>query len=326
MRAAGKSIVAISARCSSTKAATASGAGQTAINASQWLPIMTDHLTEEQQAAELSELMLSEYSRENQRRIFKIVKSESKGGLLERPSEDIFEDVAGFALSVLEKLSIRSLEFPQQHAYAFKMLRKLCLTSYSITVLVEDFEGKPRGSLDHASVAVLCRTIIDTAIMFWYLSEEISAEEWEFRLAVMNLHDTTSRVRLFKGLIPDEAEKQRLRRAKFKKALEDNALFRKRKRQDRDRLLGGQVLYVNGMRSLLRTMNYNEEYYDGVYSYLSSHVHSLPIAYFRDGPEGDPLTYYFPSMFVGYALHHAWTMIARVALRARSKLKWMQKC
>jgi hypothetical protein len=62
-------------------------------------------------------------------------------------------------------------------------------------------------------------------------------------------------------------------------------------------------------------MNYNEEYYDGVYSYLSSHVHSLPIAYFRDGPEGDPLTYYFPSMFVGYALHHAWTMIARAALR-----------
>jgi len=259
--------------------------------------------------------MLAEYSRENQRRIFKIYNPESKGGFLRRPSEDVFEDVAGFAHSVYQKLFTRSLEFPQQHAYAFKMLKKLCLTSYSVGVLIEVFEGKPMHYLDHGSVGVLCRTIIDTAIMYWYLSEEISAEEWEFRLAVMNLHDVTSRVRLFKGLMPDEAEKQRARCATFKKALEDNALFRKRKRQERDRLLGGQVLYVNGMRSLLRTMNYNEEYYDGVYSYLSSQVHSSPISYFRDGPEGDPMTFYFQSVFVGYALHHAWKMIARVAFR-----------
>jgi hypothetical protein len=274
--------------------------------------IMNDDLTDHLRAAELSKLMLSEYSRENERRIYKITNVESKVGFLARPPEDIFEDVAGFALYVLEKLSIRSLEFPQQHAYAFKMLKKLCLTSYSLTVLIDDFEGKPRDSLDHGSVAVLCRTIIDTVIMFWYLSEQISAEEWEFRLAVMNLHDSTSRVRLFKGLIPERAEQHRLQRARFKKVLEENAVFRKRKRQDRDRLLGGQMLYVNGMRSLLPQMNFNEEYYDGIYSYLSSHVHSLPISYFRDD---DPITYYFPSVFVGYALHHAWTMIARAALR-----------
>jgi len=275
---------------------------------------MTDDLTENLRAAELSKLMLSEYSRENQRRIFKLFNPESKGGFLERPSEDIFDDVAGFAHSVFQKLFTRSLEFSQQHASSFKMLKKLCLTSYSVGVLVEDFENKPMHYLDHGSVGILCRTIIDTAIMFWYLSEQISAEEWEFRLVVMNLHDATSRLRLFKGLIPEEAERQRLRRAGFKKVLEENTLFRKRNSQDRDRLLGGQVLYVNGMRSLLRTMNYNEEYYDGVYSYLSSQVHSLPISYFRDA-EGDPMTYFYQSVFVQYALHHAWTMIARAAVR-----------
>ena len=276
---------------------------------------MTDDLTEDQRAAEWSKLMMSEYSRENQRRIFKITNPDSKGGFLDRPSEDIFEDVAGFANSVFQKLFVRSLDFLQQHAYAFKMLKKICLTSHSVGVLVEEFEGKPMYYLDHGSIGVLCRTIIETAIMFWYLSEQVSTEEWEFRLTVMNLHDATSRVRLFKGLIPEEAKQQSSLRAGLKKVLAENAVFRKRNRQDRERLLGGQLLYVNEMRSLLRQMSYNEEYYDGVYNYLSAQVHSLPISYFRDKPEGDPMTYFFQSVFIGYALHHAWTMIARAALR-----------
>jgi hypothetical protein len=277
---------------------------------------MTDNSTETELAAELAKLMIADYSRENMRRMHAIMNGPDDDNFLNRSTEDIFDDVAGFAFSVFQTLFLRSVDFARDRAFAFKMLKKICLMAYSAGKLLEDCEGKPMYYIDHSSIGVLSRTIIETSIMFWYLSEDVSADEREFRFAVMNLHDTTSRVRLFKGLNPEEAEKQRANRDLCKKFLSELSLFQKRTEEDRERILGGQILYVNGMRSILRQMNYDADYYDGMYNYLSAQVHSHPVSYFRDKPEGDPLTYFYQSTFAGYALHHAWTFIVRVAVRA----------
>jgi hypothetical protein len=62
-------------------------------------------------------------------------------------------------------------------------------------------------------------------------------------------------------------------------------------------------------------MNFDEDYFDSVYSYLSSYVHSSPLSYFRDGDYHDFNQVFWRRTFTGYALHHAWIMMVRVGLR-----------
>lgn len=85
--------------------------------------------------------------------------------------------------------------------------------------------------------------------------------------------------------------------------------------EQQKKLYGGQTIYVNGMRSVVESMNFDEDYFDSVYSYLSSYVHSSPLSYFRDGDYHDFNQVFWRRTFTGYALHHAWIMMVRVGLR-----------
>jgi hypothetical protein len=149
--------------------------------------------------------------------------------------------------------------------------------------------------------------------MYWYFIENVTGEEWHFRLQVMKIHDAASRVRLFKGLIPATADVQRTRLKKLRDELENMPLFKRLPEHQRTRLRAGEVIYVNGMRSIVDSMNFDEGYYDGVYNYLSAHVHSTPISYINDTDDFEQILW--QRTFSQYALHHAWTMMIRVALR-----------
>jgi hypothetical protein len=52
-------------------------------------------------------------------------------------------------------------------------------------------------------------------------------------------------------------------------------------------MYGGETIYVNGMRSIVESMNFDEEYFDSVYNYLSAYVHSTPLSHFRDSDYHD---------------------------------------
>lgn len=59
---------------------------------------------------------------------------------------------------------------------------------------------------DYASVAGITRTILELRLGFHYLcDEECSDDEWDCRWNVLNLHDCTSRKRMFEST-PDGAE------------------------------------------------------------------------------------------------------------------------
>jgi hypothetical protein len=119
--------------------------------------------------------------------------------------------------------------------------------------------------------------------MYWYLMEDVSEDEWEFRLHVMKIHDAASRVRLFKRMIADAADNQRAALQALRDKLAAMPLFQKRTAQQQQKMLGGELIYVNGLRSVVESMNFDEEYFDSVYNYLSAYVHSTPLSYFRDG-------------------------------------------
>lgn len=117
-----------------------------------------------------------------------------------------------------------------QHSYASYMIYRVCVVAASITEIYSRHEREPLTTLDYSSIAVLSRTIFDATIMHRYLSEKVPADEWTFRLAVVNVHDSASRLRLFKGIDPagTEEETQRVNLEARKKTLSDLMLFKNR--------------------------------------------------------------------------------------------------
>jgi hypothetical protein len=128
------------------------------------------------------------------------------------------------------------------HPLASGMVGKICITAMSTQALYRGHEEKRLPFLDHSSIAVLCRTIIETSIMYWYLMEEVSENEWEFRLDVMKIHDAASRVRLFKPMIADAANDQRAALQALRDKLAAMPLFQARPAQQQKRLLGGEII------------------------------------------------------------------------------------
>ena len=229
--------------------------------------------------ARLAELLALSYSVENQSTIAKYL---NNGGneINDTSAEENFENVMMFLSLISSKVA--GIPMPLPRSLATAIIGKLCVAAMSIQALFRCHEEGRLPFLDHSSIAVLSRTIIDASIMYFYLIEDINDEEWEFRFKVMQIHDVASRLRLFKGIGPEEAEHQRVMLGTLRKELRGMAPFKKRSEEQKIKLRGGQMLYVNGMRSVLASMNFEDEYFDGVYNYLSAYVHSMPLSYFRD--------------------------------------------
>jgi hypothetical protein len=259
----------------------------------------------------LAELLALPYSVENQSKIAKLLSSD-KEEWEQVATEEHFEN----ALMFLSKISSKIVGKPMTlaHSYATSILGKICLTGFSIQALYRDHEAGKLPTLDHSSIAILCRTIIESGIMYWYLTDEVSEDEWRFRLQVLRIHDAAARVRFWKPLMPDEADKERIVLKQLREELKTLPPLRKYAEQAREAIRGGQTVYVNGMRSVVKSMNIDEEYYDGIYNYLSAQAHATPISYFRDSD--DPATQVMWSRsFSQYCLYHAMQMMIRVGLR-----------
>jgi hypothetical protein len=264
-------------------------------------------------AKELAELLTRPYSVDTQSEIAKLLNKGGGDPTHNFASEEHFEGITMFLSLISSKITGRPMTV--SHSLASGMLGKICVTAMSTKALYRGHEDKRLPFLDHSSIAVLCRAIIETSIMYWYLMEEVSEDEWEFRLHVMKIHDAASRVRLFKRMIAETADSQRLALKALRDQLAAMPLFQKRPELQQSKLYGGEMIYVNGMRSVVESMNFDGEYFDSVYNYLSAYVHSTPLSYFRDGDYHDFEQALWRRSFTGYALHHAWLMMVRVGLR-----------
>jgi hypothetical protein len=145
-------------------------------------------------ANELGKVLAKPYSRRNQRRAALLLDFDGGGEFPGLPAEDVFENVISFAMLV--SLLIAGKPTTVQHSYASMMLYRICIIASSITNVYRQHEQSPEATLDYGSIAVLCRTLLDASLMFWYLTESVSEDEWTFRLAVLQVHDSASRVRL----------------------------------------------------------------------------------------------------------------------------------
>lgn len=243
---------------------------------------------------------------------------------VERSRSDLFQRERGrfsnavsMAIAVSKSAGDRMSTKPIVMAsYVFT---RMCIAADSLLhQLQRDLDESMDRTLDHYSIGVIARNIIEAALMFHYLSEDgVSDEQWALRGAILDLHDVTVKVRLFKSIgATDQYQKFKGYMTGLRERIKANGAFALVDSERQEKLLSGQELYVNGFRSTLKLVESNDKYFDGMYAYLSSQVHVAPSSfYFTDHRLGfrEPSGYQY--YFAAYSIAHARMFLLCAAVR-----------
>jgi len=175
----------------------------------------------------------------------------------------------------------------QKHFYASVLFTAMLSRSVSLLMLAphSPWAHKMIEHWDYASAAVILRTMMELRAAFHYLCvDECTDEEWDCRWNLLNLHDCNSRIRLLGAQEPSdpaqvagsEAQAEELRNR-----LRANAHFQTLRHQAR--LLNGQAAYLYPIEEMMERAGLDKPTYRFLNIVFSSHVHGLPMSYYRMG-------------------------------------------
>jgi hypothetical protein len=138
-------------------------------------------------------------------------------------------------------------------------------------------------------MAVMVRSILEIRIAFFYLCiEQCSPEEWNCRWNLFNLHDCTSRRRLFEEMSDTERETAGFdaQAAELRSRLAGNTFFMSLPEVRRRRLLKGRESYLSPLADIAARAGVGDlRTFRWLYRLLSSHVHGLPLSFYRMGEQ-----------------------------------------
>jgi predicted RNA-binding protein YlxR (DUF448 family) len=172
----------------------------------------------------------------------------------------------------------------RKHFYASVLYTALLSRSVSLLMLAphSPWARKMIEHWDYASAAVIVRTMLEIRAAFHYLCvDQCSDEEWNCRWNLLNLHDCYSRIRLLEAKPSSEDGRAELRvqAEELKARLKTNRHFLTQKHQQR--LLNGRSAYLYPLEDLLEKAALEKETYRFLNILFSSHVHGLPMSYYR---------------------------------------------
>ncbi|WP_271025219.1 DUF5677 domain-containing protein [Rhizobium sp. RCAM05973] len=138
---------------------------------------------------------------------------------------------------------------------------------------------------DYASLAGLARTMIELRVAFFYLCvEPCSDDEWQCRWNLFNLHDCVSRRRMFEALEDEEQTVAFEKQAdELRDRLKNNAHFNSLDPKKHKKLLHGQTAYLFPLEEIAEKAGLEVKMFRWLYILLSSHVHGLPMSFYRMG-------------------------------------------
>ena len=139
---------------------------------------------------------------------------------------------------------------------------------------------------DYASAAVITRTLIELRAAFHYLCvDACSEEEWQCRWILLCLHDCISRKRLLDSHpgTSGDAPLFDLQADELRDRLRSNTHFVTLKHQKK--LLNGQTAYLFPIEDMVEKAGLEKNSYRLLNVLFSSHVHGLPMSYFRMGEQ-----------------------------------------
>jgi hypothetical protein len=169
--------------------------------------------------------------------------------------------------------------------YASWMFVRACVMARTIE---HSFDPLPTGFgsaqwLDHASIAILCRALIECISVMLYIGDiDIPEDEWDCRKRLFILHELVNRTSLLTAINHGFDEDLKVKQLVYAtKMLSENAFFNTLPEKRRKRLLEGTEMYIDGRHEAMLKFGWGDSLTRGVYKYLSNQAHSLPLAVAR---------------------------------------------
>lgn len=216
----------------------------------------------------------------------------SEANMPTEPSPGYIESLSAFD-SVLKESILLSKEFSgipsptSKHFYASVLYTALIVRGVSLINLAphNTWSSKSIEHWDYATCCNIARTILEIRLCFHYLCvEDCDSNEWDCRWNILNLHDCTARIRLFTSLENQDQIKQLTVQAEeLKERLTSNAFFASLKPGEQKKYLNGQTAYMQPLEEIAEKIDIDRPTFRWMYTFLSSHVHALPLSFYRIG-------------------------------------------
>jgi hypothetical protein len=109
--------------------------------------------------------------------------------------------------------------------------------------------------------------------------------EHNCRWNLFNLHDCTARIDLFEEMAPEANDIAGFQEqaAELRQRLEANEFFRTLPDPNRRKLLRGKNAYLESLETIAVRAGVELHQFRWLYKFLSSHVHGLPLSFYRMG-------------------------------------------
>lgn len=183
---------------------------------------------------------------------------------------------------------IRSLT--GSHFFASVLFTLLCTRAVSIAVLApySPWSKKLIEHWDYASIASLTRSLLEIRLAFFYLcTESCTDDEWRCRWNVFNIHDCQTRLRLFSELPdpPEDVSGFQVQLNELRDRLTSNAFFAAISANQQKQYLNGDKAYLSPLEEIASRAGVDIHTFRWLYKFLSSHVHGLPMSFYRMGQQ-----------------------------------------
>jgi len=138
---------------------------------------------------------------------------------------------------------------------------------------------------DYASMTGVARTILELRAAFHYLCiDPCQNAEWDCRWNLFNLHDCVSRIRLVEAKgNREEVAGLEVQAEELRERLRHNPFFKSLDPKRHSKFLHGQTAYLFPLETLLERAGFPTEKFRWLYILFSTHVHALPMSFYRIG-------------------------------------------
>jgi hypothetical protein len=167
------------------------------------------------------------------------------------------------------------------------LLIRICLISESIEHLCPD-KNSPAAAKhwDFSSIASLSRNLFEAVAFFKYISTPVSLEVFAFRVLLMEYNDCMNRLRIFRQMdIHDQITRGEVEAATFQLQLSNDDHFRTLDPHQQKRAMTGLYPTLINLREMAGPVGQKAETW-GMYDYLSTYSHTLPVSFFRIATQG----------------------------------------
>ena len=167
------------------------------------------------------------------------------------------------------------------------LLIKISLIAQSILHLSPDRNNPGSAPYwDFSSIASLARNLFEAIAFFNYISEPVAPEVFAFRVLLMGINDHANRLRIFEQLGLQEQVDLGLQQFPiFREEMSSNSVFQSLSRSTQNKVLAGNSATLSTLREMAGKGGVSGEMW-GLYDYLSTHAHTLPVSFFRVDTHG----------------------------------------